>query len=121
MYVGSNVRYVRASPALYHWAMVVMTQSQGKPDYILSAGLGSGIPPSDWLAESRPLIGSLEVSPRPGGIFMCLASFFSSQLAVILPPLHPGWKYHICELVILSWPAIVAKLDGKLVTKCTWK
>ena len=83
--MGSNVRYVRASPALYHWAMVVMTQSQGKPDYILSAGLGSGIPPSDWLAESRPLIGSLEVSPRPGGIFMRLASFFSSQLAVILP------------------------------------
>ena len=87
--MGSNVRYVRASPALYHWAMVVMTQSQGKPDYILSAGLGSGIPPSDWLAESRPLIGSLEVSPRPGGIFMRLAKNVFDELLNLLRRTSP--------------------------------
>ena len=95
--MGSNVRYVRASPALYHWAMVVMTQSQGKPDYILSAGLGSGIPPSDWLAESRPLIGSLEVSPRPGGIFMRLAkNVFDERkhwLRRTSPQLNPQLTY----------------------------
>ena len=87
--MGSNVRFSRAFPASYHWAMIVLTYCQGKPDYILSAGLGSGIPPSDWLAESRPLIGSLEVSPRPGGIFMRLAKNVFDELLNLLRRTSP--------------------------------